>query len=274
MTNRIVSNQSSPTVQFILEADATADAAYGDHGRWRIRFYLKAVNTGTSSSSYSGSGYQTAVANATEVDRHSGNPFLPAVAAGATRWRDGPTDAYREANASGYWSGTSTSFPVYMDLVYGSIDVKPSGSVPLPRIARVPDAPSAPTVSAITSTSVTLTWTTPAAGNAAITNYQWQIATDAAFANVVITASPTGISDNTADNGTLSPGVTYYARVRAKNGDGYSAWSATTTFKTLAGVFVSDGTTWKVAEVYVSDGSQWLPGTTEVSDGTAWKPAG
>lgn len=232
MTDRIVSNQSSPTVQFILEADASADATYGDHGRWRIRCYLRAVNTGTSSSQYNNAGTQYGIVNGATVMSHSGNPFLPAVAAGATRWRDGPDDTYINANANGYFTGSDTTLPLAMRLAYGSIDTTPSTNLSLPRIARAPGTASTPSVSNVTSTGATLSGFAASRGNDDIDNFQLQYATNSSFTGA------TTISNGTATSKALTgltPNTTYYFRYRAHSGDGYGGYSATVSFVTIPG---------------------------------------
>jgi hypothetical protein len=232
MTDRIVSNQSSPTVQFVLESDAVAEASYGANGRWKISSYLRAVNTGTSASAYNGAGTQDGRVNGAVFRTHSGNPFLPGgVGAGATRWREGPYVNYVNANTNGYWSGSSTSIGVDMGLAYGSINTRPGGSVPLPRIARAPGAPGGPTFSSITPTTVKLSWSAAARGNANITNYAWQIGTSSSFSTIKDSGSAgTAL---TANGDGLLPGTTYYARVRATSGDGTGSYSAVTSFTTL-----------------------------------------
>lgn len=279
MTNRISSKQESPATTFYLEADVIAtDPNRSTNGAWQIRFYLRAINGpgGSSGSSYNGAGTQYGIQNASEFDRHSGNPFLPSgYGDGQQRWKDGPTDVWRNANGDGYWNGTSESMPLSMRLQYGSIDTTPGGSIPLPRIARAPGAPGTPTVSAITATSATFTWAAAARGNRNIDQYQWQLSTSVTMSpQVAAVQVGTALTDDTANDLTLTPGVEYFVRVRAHNADGWGAYSPIVSFRTLAGVYVSDGTTWKIAEVYVSDGSKWLPAVVNISDGATWKAAG
>jgi hypothetical protein len=99
--------------------------------------------------------------------------------------------------------------------------------------ATVPAAPTAPASNTVDQTTVNITWTAPSNnGGSAITGYDVQRATDSGFtANVVTTAattSPLALSG-------LTPGMTYYVRVRAKNGVGTSAWTSTINFTTLTG---------------------------------------
>lgn len=106
-------------------------------------------------------------------------------------------------------------------------------AVGAPRIPQAPGQPATPTVSSIATTSATINWTAPSRGHADITNYQYRVATDSAFSNLV--AAPTVgnvLSDNTANDMTLQGGRTYYVGVRAYNADGYGPWSATRSFLT------------------------------------------
>ena len=104
------SSSGSPYVTFYLDADvvetqpAPAGAGYG---RWRIRMYLRM--TKGSSSNYGGAGTQYGLVNGAVLAAHSANPFLPS---GITSWNQGPYDYWVNANSSGYWSGSSTTYPL------------------------------------------------------------------------------------------------------------------------------------------------------------------
>lgn len=265
MTVRITSDQSSPTVRFQLEADAYTDATYGTNGRWRVRLLIRAINTGTSGSNYAGSGYQDGRTNGTiRVTYGPVTPFLPSVAAGATRW-ERSVDVYINANSNGYWSGSSVSMPVQMGLDYGSINTTPAGAVPMPRIARAPGAPGTPTITAIQPTGATLTWTAAARGNANITKYEVQYALNSAFTTgAVLVNAGTDLTETLA---TLNPGTVYYVRVRAVNGDGTGAWGGTASFTTIVatgpGMSVTAGPSGTSATVALTPPG----GTTGV---TAW----
>ena len=273
MTDRISSFQSSPATTFHLEADVVeTQSSYGEHGRWRVRQYLRCVNGpgGSTGSFYGGQGYQDGRINgAIRITHGPVTPFLPSgYANGATRWRDGPVDTWINANANGYWSGSSTTLPLQMGLDYGTIETVVAGSMPLPRIARAPGKPGTPTFSGIGPTSVTLSWSAAARGNADIDQYQWQISTSAAFSTIAASGTPSGTSGSASS---LLPATTYYARVRAHNADGYGVWSNTGSFSTTSGAYVSIGGAWVAVPVFVSNGTSWQPAELAVSDGTDWK---
>jgi hypothetical protein len=75
-------------------------------------------------------------------------------------------------------------------------------------------APVAPIVSAMYSSSGVFAWN--ANGNPSYTSYEFSVATDPSFSVVIATI---GVSGTTAALGSLLPGTSYYARVRAFNGD-------------------------------------------------------
>lgn len=92
------------------------------------------------------------------------------------------------------------------------------------RIPKPPAAPGTPTLSNITPTSVRVTVNAPNNNGAAINLYQFQRATNAAMTANVVTTSNTGrIHDLTG----IPPGSTYWFRVRARNSQGWGAWSPT-----------------------------------------------
>lgn len=78
-----------------------------------------------------------------------------------------------------------------------------------------------------------LAWTAPASnGGSAVVDYQIQVATDSAFSQIAATITDTASPNSLT---ALAPGQAHWVRVRARNGVGYSAWSNTVTFSTLAG---------------------------------------
>lgn len=239
MTDRISSFQSSPSTTFTLEADVVETVpSFGDHGRWRLRFYLRAKNGpgGTAGSQYLGAGSQTGRRSAGSVwnvfGTHSGNPFLPSgYADEAQRWRDGPTDQWVNANDNGYWHTSLTSMPLQMSLVYGAINTTLTGSVPIPRIPRAPGAAGTPSMGAVTASTAAFSWTAAVRGNANITRYEYQYATTADFASPIGGTHNNGLSLSASVSG-LSAVTGYYLRVRAVNGDGNGAWSGSRSFTT------------------------------------------
>jgi hypothetical protein len=77
----------------------------------------------------------------------------------------------------------------------------------------------------------------------------------------------------------LVPGTYYYYRVAARNGvtamNGGTAglWSATTSFRTLSGAYVGNGSSFSPVQVFAGDGTNWNPTSVFVGDGTNWNPA-
>lgn len=69
----------------------------------------------------------------------------------------------------------------------------------------------------------------------------------------------------------LIPGTTYSVRLRAKNANGYGAYSAWKTFITLPGVYVLVGGVWKNAVPYVNVASVWKPAVRYVKVNGIWQ---
>ena len=120
-------------------------------------------------------------------------------------------------------------------------------------LSTVPSAPNAPAVASLGVDSAALTWAWPSNGGAVITSARLQVSTSPAFAN------PTEVT-STITSATVTgllPGTLYYARVRADNINGPGAWSATTTFTTLSGLYVRYQGAWRLAKVYVRYQGAW-----------------
>lgn len=116
---------------------------------------------------------------------------------------------------------------------------------------RSPDPPTAPTITAITQTTVVAMFKENFNGGSAVIEYQVGYGTDP----VAPTASVSGVPPKTI--GGLLPGVTYYFRARVKNGVGWSVWSSATPATTIAGVKVFVGGEWKNAVPYVKKDGVW-----------------
>ena len=89
-----------------------------------------------------------------------------------------------------------------------------------------PSAPAMPTISSVTASGFTVTWTAPANTGPAITDYavQYRVSGDRAWTN----AGHSGTVTSVTVTG-LTVGTAYEVRVRATNAEGTSAWSGTAT---------------------------------------------
>ncbi|QJD53430.1 hypothetical protein QDW38_gp21 [Microbacterium phage Lynlen] len=145
------------------------------------------------------------------------------------------------------------------------------GGISVPTIPKPPSAPNAQGTTDFTTTSMGVYYTRGAANGATIVQDEVQWATDSGFTDVIWTDTGAGGYSNPGGAGvTLVPGKTYYIRVRSRNSAGWGAWSNTVSGKTLAALYVSDGSAWNSVEIYVSDGSVWKAPEIYYSDGSAW----
>jgi hypothetical protein len=131
--------------------------------------------------------------------------------------------------------------------------------------ATVPAAPNAPTISNIQPQSMDLSWVPNSNGGAAITNYEIKYGLTAGAETFTATSSTT-----TKTITGLTPGTTYFFKVRAQNSVGWSGYSGNSSAMTIAGSrikvagvyvfavpYVKDGGIWKLAKPYVKDAGTW-----------------
>ncbi|QWY81841.1 minor tail protein [Microbacterium phage Honk] len=110
-----------------------------------------------------------------------------------------------------------------------------------------PEAPAAPTLSAVGPDRFTVSWTAPDNNGLTITSYEVQWATDSGF------TAGTGSASDSASPYVLtgrSPSTKYWVRVRATNSAGTSAWSSSASTTTLSALYFIDPAT-NVAEPVV-----------------------
>ena len=129
----------------------------------------------------------------------------------------------------------------------------------------VPDAPSSPLISSVTATSVDVAFSPNSSNGSKITAYQIGYGTTPSIPVGIVSAKSPQVVDG------LIPGKVYYFTVRAKNAVGWSAWSATTKVRTVAGAYVKVGTQWKLAIPYVRVGGVWKMAEAWTRDVGVWK---
>ena len=131
---------------------------------------------------------------------------------------------------------------------------------------RVPDAPTPPSLSNIRPTTIDVTWSAPYNGGTAITSYEVGFSeTDANPPD----DEEAGTSPHTVAS--LSPGQTYFFRVRAENAVGWGPWSASVSADTLAGAHLKIAGEWVFGVPYVRDAGVWKLAIPYVKDAGTWK---
>lgn len=247
MTDRIYVNTTSPSTTFVLEADVV------DLGT--IWGYLRAVNTGNTTSRYNDAGWQGFLVDGWgEVARVSGHPFLPSgYANGQQRYRGGP-------------------YGIYVGDPAGGVNIRTTLSFGHTAIAFMPIQPQAPAMigfSMIGATTARVQFSGRGNGGSGITYWHLQLATSPGFeaASMVAYVESSGTTDFT----NLIPGKRYYARARGGNAVGAGWWSATASAETLSGARVWTGGSYKQAIAYVWTGTGWRRAVPYVYSAGVWK---
>lgn len=136
--------------------------------------------------------------------------------------------------------------------------------------ATAPGAPGTPVASEVTPTSMRLTWTIPGNGGSAIDQMLLRRSSTPDFASYVDYAQGGGVT--TAVVTALTPASTYYWRVFAHNGVGYSQPSGTLTQKTASGLRVGKIATFVDAETTLGKGSTFGPTQIFIGKGSSFVP--
>lgn len=178
-------------------------------------------------------------------------------------------------NPQSFWSstGTSTVTGLTSGLTYyfwargrNALGWGPWSGRASATTLRVPDPPNPPVASNITQVYVTLTWTANGNGGDPITLHQvgWSTSPTGNPTNSVTVNSPATLNS-------YSPATTYYFRTRVRNSVGWSAWSAATTVRTIAGARIRVGAVYKEAIPYVKVGGVWVVARPWVRSAGVWK---
>ncbi|MFI5840540.1 fibronectin type III domain-containing protein [Catenuloplanes sp. NPDC051500] len=131
-----------------------------------------------------------------------------------------------------YDGGPTYSYSASLSGAYNGAAPTHSRSITLPaRQASAPSTPAAPNVGSITGTTAHLTWSAPATNGSAINGNAGQVSTSSGFGSILKSWEKTPWEGETVTG--LPKGTTLYARVRVRNGVGWSGWSSGRSFTTL-----------------------------------------
>ena len=128
-----------------------------------------------------------------------------------------------------------------------------------------PGQPDAPEIINIKQTSFRITWTAPAAGSSAISGYgiQYKLSSeaDSAYADAKPTKRGTVTGYNVVDRSgqSITAGTSYDVRVRARNDEGWGAWSKAATVTTASPDPPSDPAPANGGEAEAGDSGQEEP---------------
>lgn len=136
----------------------------------------------------------------------------------------GTTDWVEQGTGSPWININATHGPASL---FGSASL--SGGFNADSLATVPGVPSSFALQSRGETSLTYKWGAAAANGSAITQYQIQVASDAAFNNQVNAPAFPASARSGTTTVALAGNRVYYSRVRARNGVGWGPWSAART---------------------------------------------
>jgi hypothetical protein len=130
-----------------------------------------------------------------------------------------------------------------------------------------PSIPAKPLLASLTQDTVDVSWTPPNNGGKTIIEYQIGYSTSPAAPVVNL---PHVISPHTVTG--LTPGVTYFFFVRARNADGFStSWSVPSGVRTVPGAYI--GVLGRTNSGAIVNGGFWGSGVPYVNVGGVWKMA-
>lgn len=160
------------------------------------------------------------------------------------------------------FGGKITNLPVA-----GTATVSATVNIP----SGLPSAPGKPTISATGSTSIALTWNAPSnTGGSPIKEYAVDYYLGSSISGTATTIA--GITSRSRTITGLASGTTYTFRIRARNANGWGAWSSSATAKTKPGMYVNKAGVWVRAEPWVNHNGVWKRATPLVRTSSGWVP--
>lgn len=168
------------------------------------------------------------------------------------------------ANVSGLTTGVTYYFWGRTHNENGWSNWGPRSSV---KTLKTPDAPTAPLLTNVTPISVQVSWQNNSSGGSPFTGFQVGYSTDDEDTAPDIILSATNPQQVT----NLTPGVTYFFWVRARNSLGWGPWSAKSSTATHTGIRIFTSNTWKLAVPYVRQGGVWKRAVPYCKTAGEWK---
>lgn len=194
-----------------------------------------------------------------------------------TRWQvgfgrdpDDPTLNFQDVDENGYgWiTGLYPDVTYYFWVrAYNAKGWSPWSNRTSGHTETIPDAPTKPTISAITQTSLKSVFYTNGNGGSLVVEWQTGYGTDSSTPQKFI-------SDNNISLTDLDPGQTYYFWGRGRNKWGWGPWSSRATATLLSGGWVDVNGVKKRAVPYVNVNGVWKVATVYVKIGGLWEGTG
>ncbi len=220
-------DKTGPSTRFYAYADVIQQSGNSSLIRLTVQCYNGPVSS--TGSYFGGSGGQSSSMDGfgISVVHSAGSNFLPSgYQQNQLRWSDSQ-DFWLGHDGDGYLAG-STSHGFRMGIAYDVYNENYYGTLGVPRIARVPYAPTSLGIDQVGADSFRYRFSGNDDGGSGIQEWQIQLATNSGFTTGVQTISSNGTSTISG----LANHTQYWVRSRGRNGVGWGTYSTSDTTTT------------------------------------------
>lgn len=251
----------------------------GARGRWQIVVEEIGVNWGSNSSlvrvrgilyndgtslSYNNSNVALAIAG---TNSWNGAAPVRVSAGGSQTIIDAQFTVPHDANGNAYVSYTVGIGATGTSTFGNGGSVSVGAQLTYIQQSTVPPAPTTPTISLLTQTSLRVQFNSRGDGGKPIIGWELHWGTNPGGGQASLASS------GTSDFSNLVPYTTYYFWARGRNANGWGPFTSAGSARTLAGAYVKVNGVWKPAVPYVKVGGVWKYAQPYAKVGGAWRRA-